>query len=341
MTDQSAPTPASVPLPFTLRTTGRTTLGITVTASGEIIVRGPHDTTRQQAADLVQRRREWIYRQLALHLRTAPDEPDKQVVDGETFNVFGRPYHLRIVSDTAQDAPAALRHRTVSGPEIHIRQSTATHPTEAMQELMSLYASVGQRWLDKHGPAITALTTTPALPLRFSTRMRIGRASIHPTRGLALHWATAQLSTVCLRELIHRTLGLHSVADKDTYEHQVRALWLGHLTTTVDTAPADVCRACAAPRNTFHTENCTTALCSRTGWQRRDCGHEGPGCNTIWTGQPAGLAECTEYGFFRRRTPDQGYEPCNADDPLAEPDFTRLFRECVWDIPTQRMILPA
>ncbi|WP_449475347.1 YgjP-like metallopeptidase domain-containing protein [Streptomyces abikoensis] len=316
-------------------------MGITVTASGEIIVRGPHDTTHQQAVDLVQRRREWIYRQLELHLRTAPDDPEKQLITGETFNVFGRPHPLRIVPDSAQEQPALLRHRTAAGPEIHIRYTTAANPAKGTQELMDLYVSTGQRWLDKHGPAITAHTTAPTMPLRFSTRMRTGRAYIHPACGLSLHWATAQLSSRCLRELIHRTLGLHSIANKKTFDHELRTLWLGRLATAEDTVPADACPACSALRNTFHAGYCTSALCARTGRQRRDCGHDGPACNTLWTGERPGLAECTEYGFFCRLTPGQGYEPCNADDPDAEPDFNRLYRECIWDIPTQRMVLPA
>ncbi|MEU5426518.1 YgjP-like metallopeptidase domain-containing protein [Streptomyces olivoreticuli] len=340
MTYKSSPSAADVPLPFTLYTSGRTTLDVAVAPTGGIIVRGPYDTTYQQAADLVQRRREWLYRQLEVLLRTAPDDPERQLADGESFNVFGRPHLLRIVPNTAQNAPAVLRHHTSAGPEIHIRQAAANNPTEAAQILSNLYASAGQKWLDRHGPGITTHTTSPTLPFRFSTRMRTSNAYIHPTHGLTLHWATAQLPTTCLRELIHRTLGLHSVADKNTYEHQVRALWLGRFTTT-DTTPADACRACSAPRNTFHAENCATARCARTGRQRRDCGHEGPDCNTIWTGQHPGHAECTEYGFFYRRTPGQGYEPCNADDPLAEPDLTRLYRECVWDIRTQRLTLPA
>ncbi|MGI5526888.1 YgjP-like metallopeptidase domain-containing protein [Streptomyces syringium] len=341
MTYKNSPRATNRPLPFTLRTTSRTTLGLTVAPTGEVIVRGPHDTTHQQAADLVQRRREWIYRQLNAHLRTAPDEPEKHLTDGESFNVFGRPHRLRVVPNTSQNTPVVLHYDTGTDPEIYIRRSAINNHTEAVQELTNLYAATGQRWLEKHGPTITAHTTNPAMPLRFSTRMRTGRAYTHPTRGLTLHWATAQLPTTCLRELIHRTLGLHSVINKDTYEHQLRALWLGHLTPTQDTTPTDACLACSAPRNTFHTEHCTTALCARTGRQRRDCGHDGPACNTIWTGQQPGTAECTEYGFFRRYTPGLGYEPCNADDPHAEPDLNRLARECIWDIRTQRMVLPA
>uniref|UniRef100_UPI000A4793D8 hypothetical protein n=1 Tax=Streptomyces kanamyceticus TaxID=1967 RepID=UPI000A4793D8 len=66
----------------------------------------------------------------------------------------------------------------------------------------------------------------------------------------------------------------------------------------------------------------------------------GSTCNTTWTGQFPGQAECDEYGFYCRPTTD-GYEPCPADTPGAMHDFNRLYREGRWDPAAQRMALPA
>ncbi|GHE09231.1 hypothetical protein [Streptomyces alanosinicus] len=169
----------------------------------------------------------------------------------------------------------------------------------------------------------------------------------HPRRGLTLHWATAQLPPTLLRELIHRTLNLHTIASNHDLNKALRALWLGKLTTPTNPDPRtrltptrqDSCPDCSASPGTLHADRCDIARCAFTGLQRTHC-HPGNTCNTVWTGQIPGEAECIEYGFYCRIGPG-GYEPCNADDADAAPDYNRLYRDCRWDPTTQRMTLPS
>lgn len=328
---------------FALHTTGRKTLGITVNATGEVIVRGPHGTTDEQAIALVRRRRAWIYGQLRHLEQNAPENPVRELVNGSGFVVLGRGHRLRIVPDDAQDQPVVQHLHTGSGSWLRMRRTTAGDADAARQALIGFYARTGQGWIEQHVPSILNRNGTPEMPVRISTRMRTTWAYRHPDRGLTLHWATAQLSSNFLHELVHRALGLPSVAHKQLYEQAFRTLWLGDLTAQPPIAPsANACPACSAPLHNFHAPNCSSAVCAHTGRQRSDCGHEGPArfaCNTIWTGQPPQLAACVEYGFYRRSSAEGSYEPCAADDPKAAPDYNRVYRECVWDAAEQRMVL--
>ncbi|MHA7956379.1 YgjP-like metallopeptidase domain-containing protein [Streptomyces sp. L500] len=214
---------------FTLRTTDRKTLDITVKATREVIVRGPHDTTDEQAIALVRRRRAWIYGQLRHLEQNAPENPVKELVNGSGFVVLGRGHRLRIVPDDAQDQPVVQHLHTGSGSWLHMRRTTADNASTARRALVDFYARAGQGWVERNAPSILTRTATPEMAVRMSTRMRTTWAYRHPTRGLTLHWATAQLSSNFLHELVHRALGLPSVAHKQLYEQAFRSLWLGDL----------------------------------------------------------------------------------------------------------------
>ncbi|MEU3742938.1 YgjP-like metallopeptidase domain-containing protein [Streptomyces sp. NPDC032198] len=109
---------------ITVRTSNRTTLTVTVTRGGNIIVRGPDTTTDTDAATLVERRRSWIYRQLSHLAETAPDNPQRELIRGAGFDVLGRPHRLRIVLDDDQDEPLVQHRNTPTGGWLHMRRST-------------------------------------------------------------------------------------------------------------------------------------------------------------------------------------------------------------------------
>ncbi|MEU7158537.1 YgjP-like metallopeptidase domain-containing protein [Streptomyces chrestomyceticus] len=327
----------------TVRTSNRTTLGLDVTKAGDIIVRGPHHTTDTEAVALVERRRRWIYRQLNHLAETAPHTPVRHLVDGEQFTLLGRPHRFRIAPDGALTTPATRQEDPESGTAIHMRRSSCLNLDKARRELINLHAKTAQEWLKTYGPHITRYTNTPDMMLTASTRLRTTWVRHHPGRGLTLHWATAQLPTPLLRELLHRSLDLHTVADTHQLDRALRNLWLGDLTRhplpITQPAPTGACSACSAAPGTLHADHCDIARCALTGRQRGTC-HPANVCNTIWTGQYPGVAECAEYGFYYRHGPN-GYEPCNADAPDAHHDLNRLYAECHWDIAAQRMVLPA
>ncbi|MFZ3493141.1 YgjP-like metallopeptidase domain-containing protein [Streptomyces sp. 5.8] len=328
----------------TIRTSNRTTLELDVASTGNIIVRGPDTTTDDEAHDLVNRRRRWIYRQLTHLCETAPDNPTKAIKNGETFPFFGRLHTLRITRQEAGASAAIAYTHPDLGPTIDLRQHAATNEDDARRTLINLYANETREWLKNHGRRITQLTTKPDIELKVSWRARTRWITRHKDGSLTLHWALSQLPAIHLRELLHRTLDIHSVADGHELDQHLQALWLGRLQLDPEPGPptnpqGDTCPKCHAHPGQLHTDRCTIARCALTGRQRSGCNHPGTGCLTLWSGRWPGDEECEEYGFYYRDGAS-GAEPCNADDEDAAYDLNRLHRECTWDVRLQRMVLP-
>lgn len=299
----------------TVRTSNRATLAVTVTNTGTIMVRGPHTTTDAEATALVERRRSWIYRQLTDLAETTSNDPLKELVTGAEFDVLGRRHRLRIVPDSDQKEPLTQQQTASTGDWLHLRRSTMLNVDEARQTIINFYVEVGREWLKLDHSQLSGYATKRGASVSFSSRLRTNWARHHPTRGLTLHWATAQLPPTLLHELIHRTLGLHTIAPSRDLNNALRTLWLGRLTTPstpdhrirLTPTSADRCPDCSTPPGTLHADRCDIARCAITGFQRARC-HPGNTCNTVWTGELPGEPECTEYGFHCRPTPD-GYEP--------------------------------
>lgn len=216
---------------ISVRTSDCTTLDLDVSTTGQVIVRGPRHTTEAQATGLVQRRRRWIYQQLARIAATTPNNPIKFLDTGEVFAVLGRPHRLRIVPDAEQTEPITRHQHPEMGDWLHMRHATVTNLHIARRTLINFYAKTAEDWLKIIRPRIAAFTSKTEIPLTSSTRLRTTRAHYHPTRGLTLHWATAQLDEPTLHELIHRALKLHTVTDTRQLDHALRNLWLGNLST--------------------------------------------------------------------------------------------------------------
>lgn len=88
------------------------------------------------------------------------------------------------------------------------------------------------------------------------------------------------------------------------------------------------CPDCAVSPGELHLDRCDVARCAITGYQRLGCTHYGTACNTRWTGEWPGSAECIEYGFLIDLGP--------GDESM--PDLNRLYVECDWDVDQQRMV---
>lgn len=117
------------------------------------------------------------------------------------------------------------------------------------------------------------------------------------------------------------------------------------------------CHDCEAKPGEYHDMGCDVERCPDCGGQMIGCYCEDPretfdeGERLIWTGYWPGTKECIEYGFFnkwvttgtrriRGHTLEAGsWEPCDADDPDATPDFGRLLEEAVWDKNKRRYVL--
>ncbi|MFE2149021.1 YgjP-like metallopeptidase domain-containing protein [Streptomyces lavendulae] len=342
MTDTATRTVSHGGVTITIKTSDRTTTDLTVTPREGIVVRGPHTLTDDQARALVTRRKHWVYRELNKLCEQAPTNPTKTLLDGEIFTILGTPHTLRLTDRRPEPHAAYVAHNDPEcGRVIDLEQAAAANLDIARRTLIKMHADTANKWLKENGARITRLTTNPDIRITASPRSRTTWIIRRPTGELSLHWALAQLPTLHLRELLHRTLNLHSVADGREVDQHLRTLWLGELTLPPqEAAPdSDTCPGCQAQPGSLHTNYCDVARCALTGFQRGTC-HPGIACLTIWSGRWPGTDECEEYGFHYRAVAGRA-EPCDASDEGAEHDYNRLYSECTWDAAQQRMILPS
>ena len=82
------------------RSPRRRVLEITVDRGGELILSAPPEAGDAALRDFVQRKRMWVYKQLARKELLADAPPRKMFCDGEGFAYLGRNYRLRLVPDS-------------------------------------------------------------------------------------------------------------------------------------------------------------------------------------------------------------------------------------------------
>ncbi|MET9964820.1 YgjP-like metallopeptidase domain-containing protein [Streptomyces sp. NPDC006356] len=212
-----------------LRTSTRRTKDIGITANGQVVVRAPHGTTPMDAAALVRRRREWIYRQLHRLERTKAAPVTKALAEGEEFPVLGTPHRLHLVDITDDDPPVTCHHHPTEGPLLQLDQRLISRPTHARNALIHWYAQQAQDWLDQNGEHITLKQDKAKTRLRSSVRLSTALIAHRPHHELVLSWAAAQLTDANLRTLIADTLGRAQATALRDLHNAYRSLWLGEL----------------------------------------------------------------------------------------------------------------
>ena len=95
------------------------------------------------------------------------------------------------------------------------------------------------------------------------------------------------------------------------------------------------CPGCDCDIGEIHDPVCDVARCRATGLQWQVCDHQAasavPHDRDAWTGRYPGEAECTEFGWFARLVPGEGWIECDAQTPGAQPDLNRLQADGRWD----------
>jgi hypothetical protein len=92
------------------------------------------------------------------------------------------------------------------------------------------------------------------------------------------------------------------------------------------------CPDCGVPPGSKHEDECDVERCPSCGRQLVSCDcPEDLVINRLpWTGTWPGEAECREFGWFSKLVPGVGWVACEEDDPAAEPDLSRLFKDAEW-----------
>jgi hypothetical protein len=100
------------------------------------------------------------------------------------------------------------------------------------------------------------------------------------------------------------------------------------------------CPACGAKAGERHQLGCDVEQCPECGRQLLSCIHYMFGAvepppdeeRLPWPGVWPGVQACRELGWWSKPSPEgTGYAPCGPDEPGAEPDVNRLFKQAVWD----------
>lgn len=131
----------------------RRTLEITVGREGELILSAPPGVPEKRLRDFIQRKRMWVYKQLARRDALATPAPRKQFVDGEGFAYLGRSYRLRLVPES--DAAVKL----VGGRFVMPK----TLALQGREHLIRWYAARGKTWLaDKVADYAARMEVMPA-----------------------------------------------------------------------------------------------------------------------------------------------------------------------------------
>jgi len=119
------------------RSARRRALEIVVDRSGELILAAPTEASDAALRDFVQRKRMWIYKQLALKESPKRQAPRKVFTDGEGFAYLGRNYRLRLVPES--DAAVKLQNGRFVMPKAMAR--------EGREHLIRWYCEHARPWL--------------------------------------------------------------------------------------------------------------------------------------------------------------------------------------------------
>ena len=82
---------------FHLEFSGRKSLGITVTADLNVLVKAPVDTSLEKVKEKLRKKAPWIIRQQSFFLSFHPKTPARKFIGGETHLYLGRQYRLKII----------------------------------------------------------------------------------------------------------------------------------------------------------------------------------------------------------------------------------------------------
>ncbi|MEV0444356.1 YgjP-like metallopeptidase domain-containing protein [Streptomyces spectabilis] len=154
-------------VPVLIRTGLHARLAVSISRGGDIIVRGPHTTTDTEAVTLVERRRSWIYQQLAHLTETAPDDPVKTLTTGTELDILGHPHRLHVVTESQQSEPLPRQQITATGRALLLHHSQAQNQDKGRRTLINFYANTGQDWLKEHLPQSIIYTANREIPATF------------------------------------------------------------------------------------------------------------------------------------------------------------------------------
>ena len=208
------------------RSTRRRALEITVDRSGELILSAPSNVDEAKLRAFVQRKRMWVYGQLARKEALKRENPTKEFTDGEGFAYLGRSYRLRLVQ--ASDAAVKLQSGRFIMPKALARKGRV--------HLIRWYCDRARSWLSTKVQDYAArMEVAPAGVRVQDLGYRWG--SCGKGDWLYFHWKTILLpARIAEYVVVHEMAHLHEPHHTPLYWRRVeralpdferRKVWLG------------------------------------------------------------------------------------------------------------------
>jgi predicted metal-dependent hydrolase len=95
---------------YALKQSERKTTSIYIETDGTVLVMAPKSLDRADIEQILEKKRRWIYQNLAEWQDLNRTRVQRQYVNGETFLYLGRNYRLQLVDDADQDMPVILKN---------------------------------------------------------------------------------------------------------------------------------------------------------------------------------------------------------------------------------------
>jgi predicted metal-dependent hydrolase len=215
------------------RSAARRFLEITVDRSGDLILSVPSEASEAVLRDFVQRKRMWVYQQLARQETYTREMPRKVFVDGEGFLYLGRSYRLRLVDESI--APVKL-----VGGRLVMPKDLAS---DGRDHMILWYCGNATRWLSaKVNDYAARMELAPAGVKVQDLGYRWG--SCGKGEMLYFHWKTILLpAPIAEYVVVHEMAHLHEPhhtpefwrrVERTLPDYELRKDWLSRNGTSVE-----------------------------------------------------------------------------------------------------------
>lgn len=215
------------------RSDRRRALEITVDRGGALVLSAPPDVPASKLRDFAQRKRMWVYRQLARRDVRAAPTAQKLFTDGEGFPYLGRNYRLRLVPEA--DASVKLQAGRFVMPKALVREGRA--------HMIRWYCDRAKPWLETRiRDYADRMEVTPAGVRVQDLGYRWG--SCGKGDWLNFHWKTILLPAriaeyIVVHELAHLHVPHHTPAywrrvQRAMPDFETRRSWLAEHGHSVD-----------------------------------------------------------------------------------------------------------
>lgn len=212
----------------------RRTLSVQVNPQGQVLVYVPWFVSGKEAEKFVKKRADWIVKSLSHFRELEKKYPKKEFVNGESFQLLGRNYRLKIVNENGADGAGCK----IVGRKLLVvmnNQASANANENIKQALRNFYAAQMQKKVSdvirRYAPALDVMPKDVKI---VNQLRRWGSCS--PKGNIRINWRLSMmpvsvLTYIVVHELCHLKVRNHSARfwralQSVLPDYAVRRAWL-------------------------------------------------------------------------------------------------------------------